>query len=274
MRLESEEIRQAIAAEYVLGTLPGRVERWVNKRLDSRPALARAVHEWQERLHGLTYSLKPVVVPEIVWQTLGQRIGMNKPDAHSAARSARDGALASAVLFWRRFAVAATTLAAGLLVVLMWPDDEAAPVPAETRVVIEQTGPVDEADPGVDAAMISLQPYDRLTLLAADDQRVGWLVRADVQGARVHVRAVNVAPVAAAQDLELWVLPSSGSPVSVGLLPLAGEQVFDLNVDTVTRIETAPAMAVSLEPKGGSPTGAPTGPVIYQGQLVTVPPAG
>jgi anti-sigma-K factor RskA len=28
------------------------------------------------------------------------------------------------------------------------------------------------------------------------------------------------------------------------------------------------SLAVSVEPKGGSPTGAPTGPVIYSGKLV------
>ncbi len=28
------------------------------------------------------------------------------------------------------------------------------------------------------------------------------------------------------------------------------------------------SLAVSVEPKGGSPTGSPTGPVIYSGKLV------
>jgi anti-sigma-K factor RskA len=34
---------------------------------------------------------------------------------------------------------------------------------------------------------------------------------------------------------------------------------------------TAPlTLAVSLEPEGGSPTGQPTGPVLYQGQLASL----
>jgi anti-sigma-K factor RskA len=31
--------------------------------------------------------------------------------------------------------------------------------------------------------------------------------------------------------------------------------------------------AISVEPLGGSPTGAPTGPVVYSGRLVTLAPA-
>jgi anti-sigma-K factor RskA len=33
------------------------------------------------------------------------------------------------------------------------------------------------------------------------------------------------------------------------------------------RVEKA-SLAVSVEPEGGSPTGSPTGPVVYSGQIV------
>ena len=41
-------------------------------------------------------------------------------------------------------------------------------------------------------------------------------------------------------------------------------------VDPATLNETV--FAISLEPQGGSPTGAPTGPVLYTGKLVTTLP--
>ena len=38
-----------------------------------------------------------------------------------------------------------------------------------------------------------------------------------------------------------------------------------LVMTTVSAINSALALAMSVEPEGGSPTGLPTGPVIYQG---------
>ena len=37
-----------------------------------------------------------------------------------------------------------------------------------------------------------------------------------------------------------------------------------------SRMEGAWGMAMSVEPEGGSPTGAPTGPVIFKGQCVRI----
>ncbi|MGA9867385.1 MAG: anti-sigma factor [Acetobacteraceae bacterium] len=70
-----------------------------------------------------------------------------------------------------------------------------------------------------------------------------------------------LAQVPAGRDMELWALPAGATqPHSMGVLPAAGREMT-----------TMPAMGtrilVSLEPKGGSPTGQPTGPVIYSGQL-------
>ena len=35
-------------------------------------------------------------------------------------------------------------------------------------------------------------------------------------------------------------------------------------------VRPSAALAVSLEPPGGSPTGKPTGPVLYQGRLLAL----
>ncbi len=70
-----------------------------------------------------------------------------------------------------------------------------------------------------------------------------------------------LAQVPAGRDMELWALPAGATqPHSMGVLPAAGREIAGM-----------PAMGtrilVSLEPEGGSPTGEPTGPVIYSGQL-------
>jgi anti-sigma-K factor RskA len=62
-------------------------------------------------------------------------------------------------------------------------------------------------------------------------------------------------------DLEIWVLPAGAAqPVSLGLMSAAGR--------SLAQDWQGPAqLLISREPRGGSPTGLPTGPVIYKGSL-------
>ncbi len=75
--------------------------------------------------------------------------------------------------------------------------------------------------------------------------------------------AINVP---AGKDLELWALSQGETkPRSLGVLPPSGRQL-------VAELAQHTQLLVSLEPKGGSPTGQPTGPVLYSGSLISVPP--
>jgi anti-sigma-K factor RskA len=75
------------------------------------------------------------------------------------------------------------------------------------------------------------------------------------------------------RSLELWVLPKQGgAPRSLGL-------VYNVTGDTMLRIspsdprvQGANALAVSMEPVGGSPTGQPTGAVVCSGMIAPVKP--
>jgi anti-sigma-K factor RskA len=90
-----------------------------------------------------------------------------------------------------------------------------------------------------------------------------------IEGGRaLDVNIVQASAIADDRSLELWTLPKGGAPRSLGLLPSAGRIQVKLARDQAGTIAGIPAMAVSLEPKGGSPTGAPTGPVLYSGPLL------
>jgi anti-sigma-K factor RskA len=71
----------------------------------------------------------------------------------------------------------------------------------------------------------------------------------------------------AGKSYELWGLPDGGAPVSLGLLPASGEVRRDLVAAQRVALAASTKVAVSLEPAGGSPTGAPTGPVLYVAEL-------
>lgn len=82
----------------------------------------------------------------------------------------------------------------------------------------------------------------------------------------VFIRPVGPVSVAADRDLELWSLPPGAArPVAVGVLPAAG-----LRAAIAAASRSGTQLLVSLEPKGGSPTGQPTGPVLYGGKLTRV----
>ena len=68
---------------------------------------------------------------------------------------------------------------------------------------------------------------------------------------------------------ELWMVPrGKGDPISLGLITTDVDQVMQLKPELAARIESAWGIAMSVEPKGGSPTGKPTGPVVMKGPCV------
>jgi anti-sigma-K factor RskA len=61
---------------------------------------------------------------------------------------------------------------------------------------------------------------------------------------------------------ELWIIGEGASaPVSLGLVPLGSEALFEIDAKTAALIDGG-TLAISDEPAGGSPTGAPTGAVL------------
>jgi anti-sigma-K factor RskA len=86
----------------------------------------------------------------------------------------------------------------------------------------------------------------------------------------LQVEPLALAAVEPARDLELWAIAPGGRPVSLGLLPAAGKGRIPLSKAQQALLAAPLTLAVSLEPQGGSPTGQPTGPVLYQGQLTSL----
>jgi len=88
-----------------------------------------------------------------------------------------------------------------------------------------------------------------------------FLVRVDADG-HATVVAAGRPDLPSGKALELWALkPGATAPESLGLIPASGQRRLIVSDRAGTQL------LVSQEPPGGSPTGLPTGPVVYAGTL-------
>ncbi|MDL5597878.1 anti-sigma factor [Pseudomonas kribbensis] len=107
----------------------------------------------------------------------------------------------------------------------------------------------------------------RATLLSADAQPA---LKVEAHDNYLQVEPLTLAAVDPQRSLELWAIPADGKPISLGVIPAGGKGKVELSDAQKALIGKPIALAVSLEPKGGSPTGQPTGPVLYQGALAAL----
>ncbi len=103
-----------------------------------------------------------------------------------------------------------------------------------------------------------------MAVLKSSEQQTGWLVQARSAGT---VRLVPIDPntiVPSNKSLQLWTQPAGASaPIPIGLLEPG--QSFEIPADQLPGLAGEQLFAISLEPEGGSPTGLPTGPILFAG---------
>jgi anti-sigma-K factor RskA len=124
------------------------------------------------------------------------------------------------------------------------------------------------------ALLYFFRPLDVATptyvaVVANADSRPLWLLQAFADNGELRISLADAQPPPADSDYELWMLPDDGSaPVSLGLLSATSASVQRLTAQALAILERTSTLAVSIEPAGGSPTGAPTGPVVFTAPLV------
>ncbi|HJV61261.1 MAG TPA: anti-sigma factor [Albitalea sp.] len=217
-----------LAADYVAGTLRGPARRRFEALLPAHPLLRDAVRDWQARLMPLTAGIEPQAPPAVVWQRIERRLG--GPVAGPAPM-----AWWSRLAVWRGVAGVAAAAAIALSLLLANPGPAQAPI----VVVLDATG---AGANGAAAAFVASISGDGRAVVTKP------------------LRGVSLQPDRA---LELWAVPPQGAPRSLGLISAQGTTI----VKRGGVLRNTAALAVSLEPPGGSPTGAPTGPVLWAGKL-------
>lgn len=220
-------------AEYVLGLLDADARAAVAHEVESSPEAAAAVALWQRHFTPLAMEITDVAPPAHVWAGIRRRLAF---DAAPPRASVWDS-----LGLWRWIGVGATAVAACLLVVTM--TRQAPPTTAAHAAVL----------------MVST--------IAGDNGVAGWTATMDIDRSELLVVPASPAAVASDRNTELWLIPAGGAPISVGVFPPGDPKRFHLDKALLDRLGPTAALAVSLEPVGGSPTGQPTGPVIAKGAI-------
>lgn len=255
----TEEEREAQAGEYVLGTMPPEERTEFDRALALDPTLQALVRDWEERLAGLA-DLVPEATPNPeTWAKIEAALERktrrdlltasnanvpedNVPDYNAPDYTGASAATASVAPLrrsrarWRAAALMTGAIAAGLALFVA------------TGLRRGAAG-------------------DYLAVVDRGGDQPALLVHVDTAAGVVHVVSVK-AETPSERSLELWyIAPSGGAPRSMGLVDRTR---LDAAIPAVARSGglAGATLAVSVEPPGGSPTGSPTGPVVYSGKLV------
>ena len=282
----------ALAAEYALGTLDADERTQVETMMAVDDDFTVVVHAWEFRLGVLNQMVGAVEPRPELWNRIKTAIGETEPQSpmevpetpspFTAEAAFGEPVAASSMPMvddsnvirlslqaqrWRNVAVAMTALAAALVAMLsaqVYRPDllPGALRPKPRTQVVEVRTPVPTS-----AAQF-------VALLQKDSTSPAFILTVDAATKNFTVRRVG-ATAEPGKSYELWIVSDRlQRPRSLGGI---GGNDFTVrpalaayDTDTVNRA----TYAVSVEPEGGSPTDAPTGPVVFTGKLIeTVPPA-
>ncbi|MEI2681114.1 anti-sigma factor [Erwinia aphidicola] len=104
-----------------------------------------------------------------------------------------------------------------------------------------------------------------VAVLNGSAQQGAWVVSLNAAKDRLTVQAINAAAIQPDRSLQLWLIPPGEKPQSLGLIATSASQQVSIRP---VQLASLPTLAISLEPRGGSPTGQPTGPVLFSGKVI------
>jgi anti-sigma-K factor RskA len=226
-----------LAAEYALGLLEGEDLAQAIELVRTDLAFRSAVDRWSSHFAPLFDSVPPVEPPLRTFEAIERQIG---PTARSANDNAVD--LRQQLSRWRLLAGGSTALAASLALILM------------LQPAVETPPPTSISSPPMVAMIEGDQGAARLVATWSERDRSLTVIPATVPAAN------------AGHAHELWMIPADGKPRSMGVMP-DGPMHATVEPAMAEMLAEGVVLAVSLEPAGGSPTGAPTGPVLASGKL-------
>ena len=232
MRYENEPLQDRLAAEFALGHLRGAARSRLVTLMRYHPGLRDKVAQWEERLFPLVMRAPAVKAPPRVWRAIHARIS-----PHAASRLNRSG-------WFRRLATggfAAVALAALVYIAVVPPRE-----PAFTMVAVLNDA---RAQPGI---------------------LVSWTPRQAAKR-QLGVRILAHPSMPPDTSWQAWLVSGPGStPISLGFVTSEETQVLVIPSAAANALQEAVLIGVSVEAKGGSVSGRPSGPFVFEGPVLRV----
>lgn len=218
-----------LAAEFVLGTLPVEDRQRVQRLRTTHPELDAQILQWESRLSALNDEIEPVDPAPELFARIERSIDQLEQASSQHNEVVR---LRQQVSRWR-LSTAAASIAAMLLIAVMMLE----PTPTKS-------------------------PY--VAVFQHNDEQPAFLLTVDLARKQLNIQPVTARP-AGNQSYQLWIKDDELGPTprSVGVL----NEHFEVDPAALTNYDAEllrrATFGISLEPRGGSPTGQPTGPALH-----------
>jgi anti-sigma-K factor RskA len=239
----------ALASEYVLGTLDAGERASVSARRLREPRLEAAIQAWEQRFAPLLDTVASVAPPATLQAKLNARL--DTAVAPSLASLSVGSPLAASNVVglekrlrrWRAIAVSASAVAASLAITL-----------------------------GVREALRPDVANNYVAVFQKDDASPAFLLSIDLQTRNLSIQRVS-ADVPTGKTYQLWIASDKIGPAprSLGLIEAGDAAVKKALTSFDPNLVQQATFGVSLEPAGGSPTGKPTGPVLHAKLIPSAP---
>lgn len=286
---KDREDLEALAAEYVVGVLDAEERRRFEALVRTSPEAAEALVRWENRLHGLNEGYGAETPPSSIKQGLDKRLF-----ADAASQIEKSGGLWQSLAFWRGFGLVGTAAAVALA---LWGaglsgevsqtrialiDAQKAATEAEQNLtayegelaarserLAELESELSETRSGLETAQAELaeaqQNSQPVLVVSLESGDTDYRFLAVHEEGSDEVRMTLVSGDAQAdKDFELWLVEPNEQPVSLGVIG-EGRTAVALAPEYTQVLEAGGLLAVSIEQKGGSPTGTAQGPVVAVG---------
>lgn len=226
------EEQRALVAEYALGLLAADEHTAVARRIAAEPALRRELGVWRRRLASLDGEFAEQPAPAAMLSRVERRL----------FGGAAKGGWWNSLAVWRSLAGAAAAVAVVAVGFNLIEPRQLTPQEFGQQLV----------------AAIEAQEGSGVSFVALYDPESG------------HVRLTSLSGNAMPNnDYELWAIQGDAAPVSLGVINVAEKEIMPMPED-MPEFGAGTVLAVSIEPKGGSPTGAPTGKVVAAGAAMAI----
>jgi anti-sigma-K factor RskA len=239
MNYDRPELRDRLAAEYVLGTLQGRARKRYQRLMRDDFKTRAEVVRWEQRLMPMGTSLSEPAPAERMWRGIEKRIAGPEP---------RRDTQVSWLERWfglRTLAPLAAGIVVGVMAMLFatqFGDVSRVAVP-KGRVLPESYAGILQNDKGVATILISSLR----------------------NGRTADIKVLNPIKLGADQTLQLWGISKDGTAFSLGVIPAQGKGQIELPATSEQLLANVTELAVSIERKGVPPAAAPSQPYLLRG---------